>query len=198
MKKYLVIATVLVALVALFSISASAADIALDANVAYTADATGASIDSVAINLSGAAAPVDGNYYTVLAYTGDADPAAETANILFAGQEVAPIAGFNVKPTDLASTLYVKFGGSGLTASDVDATYAFALVAFNAEGKALAAEKYTEANDKLVVAGADSFYLFGAEIKDVADDSDEYKEGLLPADASGEFAHRVFRKIIEL
>ena len=193
MKKYLVIATVLVALVALFSFSASAASISLDANVAVTADAAGAAINRVSINLDGAAAPVGGNYYTVLAYTGNEDPA--QAEILFAGQEVAPIAGFSVAPTKLAAPLYVKFGGSGLDAVDCSATYAFAIVAFNEDDKALAAETYTQSGEALVVADAAYFHLYGAEIKDEA--SEEFPE-LLPADASGEYAHRVFRQIVEL
>ena len=188
MKKYLVVATVLVALVALFSISASAADIALDANVAYTANDAGVSIDSIAVNLSGATAPESG-YYTVLAYTGEEnDPT--TADILYAAQEVDAITGFNVPAADLNGNLYVKFGGTGLDATDVDAQFVFALVALNEDGQYISMSPYG-ATASLSVTGAHSYVIFGAEVKTAG-------ELGLEGDESAEHAVRSFRTIAVL
>ncbi|MBQ1935380.1 MAG: hypothetical protein II351_00835 [Clostridia bacterium] len=108
MKKYLIVATVLVALVALFSFSVSAADVALDANFAYTVEAGGVTIDRIAVNLSDANAPANGGYYTVLAYTGAENPTDEGAEILYAAQEVNAITGFNIAADKLNGALWVK------------------------------------------------------------------------------------------
>ncbi len=197
MKKYLVIATVLVALVALFSISASAADIAL-ADVQYTSSATGVTINRVAIGLSGAPVPSGDGYYTVLAYTGAEDPSAAT--ILFVGQEITPITSFSVNPASLNNRqLYVKCGGSGVDqAGNTNATYAFSLVAFDENGMALDVNKYTTAGTKkLEVTGADSILLYGAEIRNEADPA--YVGFEVPGgDSDGTYAHRVYRQFVEL
>ncbi len=165
MKKYLVVATVLVALVALFSFSVSAADVALDANVAYTADASGVSVDSIAVNLSGAEAPETG-YYTVLAYTGNEDPT--QGSILYAAQEVNAITGFNVPAANLNGNLYVKFGGTGLDATEDSAQFVFALVALNEDGQYIAMSPYGS-TVSLAATGADSYVIFGAEVKTAAE-----------------------------
>ncbi len=187
MKKYLVVATVLVALVALFSFSASAADVALDANVAYTADAAGVSVDSIAVNLSGAVAPEAG-YYTVLAYTGNEDPA--QGEILYAAQEVNAITGFNVAADKLNGALYVKFGGTGLNAIQDDAEFVFALVALNEEGKALGYVPYGSAVS-LAATGAHSYVIFGAEVMTA-------EELGLEGEPTDEHAIRSFRTIVTL
>lgn len=202
MKKYLVVATVLVALVALFSFSASAAaDVALDANVAYTADATGVSVDSIAVNLSGATAPETG-YYTVLAYTGtdeagaDVDsPTAAGAEILYAAQEVSAITGFNIPAADLKGSLQVKFGGTGIdTAASDSAEFVFALVALNSEGKAIAYSPYRKGNS-LEATGAASYVIFGAEVMTAAEAG---LTGDAASDTDNEYAIRSFRTIIKL
>ncbi|MBO4953709.1 MAG: hypothetical protein J6D04_00990 [Clostridia bacterium] len=193
MKKYLVVATVLVALVALFSFSASAADVALDANVAYTADAAGVSVDTIAVNLSGAVAPEAG-YYTVLAYTGNEDPA--QGEILYAAQEVNAITGFNVAADKLNGALYVKFGGTGLNATQDDAEFVFALVALNGEGKALGYVPYGSAVS-LEATGADSYVIFGAEVMTGAE-AGLTEEEIAKYPEGQEFAIRSFRTIASL
>ena len=167
MKKYLVVATVLVALVALFSFSASAADVALDANFTYN-DENGVTIDRIAVNLSGANAPADGGYYTVLAYTGNEDPT--QGEILYAAQEVNAITGFNVAAADLVGgSLHVKFGGTGIDKADKDsAKFVFALVALNKERKALEVSPYGSVLS-LTVDGADAYEVWGAELKGIDD-----------------------------
>lgn len=205
MKKYLVIATVLVALVALFSFSASAADMALDANIVYDYDSTNykVTLDKVAINLTNDATPTAGGYYTVLAYTGNADPADGAATILFAAQETTPITGFNLNPDLLGTekTLYVKLGGTGLTGTSVATlykTYAFALIAKNAGG-VLALDKYTgNTNEVDADAAITSFEFWGAEIVDAeglaaAGIVAEEREG-----GDGMFAVRTQRTLVDL
>lgn len=198
MKKYLVVATVLVALVALFSFSASAADVALDANFTYD-DENGVTIDRIAVNLSGANAPKeDGGYYTVLAYTGAENPTEDGAKILYAAQEVNAITGFNVAAADLVDgSLHVKFGGTGIDKADKDsAKFVFALVALNKERKALEVSPYGSVLS-LTVDGADAYEVWGAELKGIDDAGlTEKQKELYEDNLDEEFAIRSFRKII--
>lgn len=194
MKKYLVVATVLVALVALFSFSVSAADVALDANFTYN-DEDGVTIDRIAVNLSGANAPENGGYYTVLAYTGNEDPT--QADILYAAQEVNAITGFNIAADKLNGALYVKFGGSGIDdAVENIAEFKFALIAKKA-GKNIDAKPYDAPGVSLTVSGADAYEVWGAELKGIDDAGLTEKQKELYKDKPNQkFAITSFRTII--
>lgn len=192
MKKYLVVATICVALVVLFSFGVSAASVDLDATASISTGTSASgetvTLDSISIRLDGGVTTT--GYYTVLAKSGE--------SIVYVAQETAPITGFNLNPTALTNgALSVKFGGTGLTtAKSDDATFKFAFVALNSEGKAIKLVPYGDTATMTTEADSiDQYVVYGAEIVTAAQAE---ADGYSVATGESECAIRSFRTFVPL
>lgn len=192
MKKYLVVATVCVALVVLFSFGVSAASVDLDATASISTGTSDAgatvTLDNISIRLDGGVTTT--GYYTVLAKSGD--------NIVYVAQDTAPITGFNLNPTALTNgALTVKFGGTDLTTAVSDnATFKFAFVALNSDGKAINLVPYGNAATMATLSDAiNQYVVYGAEIITATQAKDA---GYAIAAGETECAIRSFRTFVPL
>lgn len=192
MKKYLVVATICVALVVLFSFGVSAASVDLDATASISTGTSDAgatvTLDSISIRLDGGVTTT--GYYTVLAKSGD--------DIVYVAQDTAPITGFNLNPTALTSgALTVKFGGKDLTTAASDnATFKFAFVALNSDGKAIKLLPYGDAATMTTDSDSiDQYVVYGAKIVTAAQAE---AAGYSVATGETECAIRSFRTFVPL
>ena len=179
------------------------AKITMDDNseISVTATPDSVSVDSFTFAVHGIPEKVkvgtQSSYYSLLAYTGDEDPA--KAKLLYADRKSDKLTEMKLNVGDLVDgQLYVKFASDGNGAVSTSQIYRFAIIAMNSEGKAINLKPYTQDGAELSANNVASYMIYGGKQLTAEEAVAEGLDVLKAADDSGEFMFRQFRSIVPL
>lgn len=172
-----------------------------DSEIDATVTVDGITIDYITFSIKGMNDKVQigsqSSYYSLLAYTGNADPA--QATLLHAERSNEKITKMKLSVGDLIDgELYVKIAADGNSTVDTSQIYRFAIIARNSDGKNITLKPYTKDGASLSVTGATSYMIYGGRQFNTAEaeangiDVSKAAQG----DTSGEFMKRQLRSFV--